>query len=425
MWDTSEPSENLSEILFKPRRNTLETSLISNNGCPLPDVEMQHGYNGFERNWYRPIPKLYWAWMGGNVLDIDSALARICCGHGRRTREGLFDTIEDYGPGNWIFEFAAIGQERVMRARECMAAGDAERASHNYRMASRYFAFAAHPNLKGDVLAAEAALLSRQAYRKMFENEQAFAHYEEATFEVSGVKVSVHVHCTDTTRLHPVVILLPTYLQCSTDFYRFFHDYLMPAGIALIIADMPGMGTSSRLRLEVGSSELLTALTGHIREHIPFLDHTSVGVFGMEIGSTLAARFALLNPGALKALCLVNPAIDEFFTNQQGLNALPLCQRSSLANRMDYNAAQWDTMVPQLQALSLKRQGLVSVTSRSQVETLCCVLDPRHQSAPDVRLACSTFGNSRLLEYRKVDWASGFRILFKDAAAFFIEKLAS
>lgn len=423
MWDTPGPSENLSEILFKPQRNTLETSLISNSGCPLPDVELQHGYNGFERSWYRPIPKLYWAWMGGNVLDIDSALARICCGRGRRTRAELFDTIEDYGPGNWIFEFAALGQERVMRARDCMAAGDAVRASHNYRMASRYFAFAAHPNLRGDVLAAEAALLSRQAYRRMFECESGAAHYEEAAFEVGGVKVSVHVHSPDTTQLHPAVILLPTYLQCSTDFYRFFHDHLRPAGVALIIADMPGMGSSSRLRLEPGSSELLTALTAHIRERMPFLDHTAVGVFGMEIGATLAARFALLTPGALKALCLVNPAIDEFFTDQQALNALPLCQRSSLANRMDFNAAQWETVVPQLQALSLRRQGLVSVTARSRVATLCCVLDPRHQSASDVRLACSTFGQARLLEYRHADWASGFRTLFRDAAAFFIEQL--
>ena len=41
-----------------------------------------------------------------------------------------------------------------------------ELASHQYRMASRYFAIAAYPNLKGDVLAAESSMYGRKAYRE-------------------------------------------------------------------------------------------------------------------------------------------------------------------------------------------------------------------------------------------------------------------
>lgn len=423
MGEEKEPLQNLSEILFKPKRNYVETSLISNNGCPLPPVDQEGGINGFCKNWYRPITKLYWAWMGGNVLDIDQALARICHSKGKRSREGLFDTVEDYGPGNWVYEFSYIGQERIMRAKDCLKRNDLVRASHNYRMASRYFGIAAHPNLKGDVLAYEAAVLSRNAYRLMFDNEKEYAHYEDISFEVHGEKINAHVHSPDNKKLHPVVILLPTYLQSSTDFFRFFYDYLRVAGIALIIVDMPGIGTSAKLKLDVTSSDILVSLCDHIKNRMPYLDHTAIGLLGLTIGGTLATRFAILNPGVIKALCLVDPAIDEFFTNQKELNALPLCERSSLANRMDLNAALWDTIVPQLQAMSLKKQGLVSVTPKSDLPMMCCFLDSEKQPKNDVKLVCKTFKNSLLVDYPKADFANGFKFIFKDVSQYFIEKL--
>ena len=38
MTDNVVPDVNLSEVLFKPRHDYIETSLISNSGCELPDL---------------------------------------------------------------------------------------------------------------------------------------------------------------------------------------------------------------------------------------------------------------------------------------------------------------------------------------------------------------------------------------------------
>lgn len=422
MTDAKGNSENLSEILFKPKRTYLETSLISNSGCPLPDIDLNACTNGFAPNWYRPITRLYWAWSGANPIDIDVILSKICCSNGKRSRETLFDTIIDYGSGNWIYEFASIGQERMLKAKECIANGDFVKASHNYRMAARYFAIAASPNLKGDEIAAEASVLSRNAYRLMFEHEKD-VNYEYISFKYGDQKVYAHLHTKDKNDVYPVVVLLPTYEQSSTDFFRFFIDHLRPQGIALIILDMPGVNASANIKLEPNSSDMLLALYEHIKNNIPYLDHTRFGVIGFQIGGTLAARFSILNSKFVKALCLVNPAIDMIFTNQEALNQLSLCQRSSIANRMGFDASNWDTIIPQLQSLSLKRQGLISFSAKCSVPTLCAYLDSEHILKHDSNLATTAFKNSSLNVYHNADFSNGFKFILNDLTKFFTEKL--
>ena len=169
MSDSTNNDVNLSEILFKPKHDYIETSLISNSGCPLPDIGDGLHMMGshFRSLWYRPINRYTWTYLGANCLDVDLALSNIVMSKNPRTRAECFDTIEQYGPGNWIYEFSSIAQKRVMQARLCEESGNLEQASHEYRMASRYFAIASYPNLKGDVLAAQASLLGRKAYRKI------------------------------------------------------------------------------------------------------------------------------------------------------------------------------------------------------------------------------------------------------------------
>ncbi len=417
-----EESKNLSEILFKPKRTYVETSLISNGGCALPKIEFNFHRNGFLRHWYRPITRLYWAWSGANPLDIDATLSKIICSTGKKSRAECFDTIIDYGPGNWIYEFAAIGQERMFKAKEYAKASDMKTASHNYRMAARYFAIAASPNLRGDDLAYEASLLSRNAYRLMFESEND-VFYEYISFKVNDNKVQAHVHVPDKKDVYPVVVLLSTYEQNSTDFFRFFYDNLRLNGIGLIIIDMPGMNSSSKLNLSIDSSDILVALYEHIKENIKYLDHCRIGVLGFHIGGTLATRYAILNPNKIKSLCLVNPAIDSFFTDQNILNQLPLCQRSSIANRMGLDASSWDTIVPQMQALSLKRQGLISVSAKSNIPLLCLSLEASNLLKADTNLVLNAFKNSSLNKYKDADFSNGFKYILKDIADFFVNTL--
>ena len=112
-------SQNLSETLFKPKFEYPETSMISNSGVDLPILSRHDPLLGFRKNFYRPIFKFSWVLSGGNALDIDEAIANISVSKNQRNREKCFDTVKDYGSGNWIYEFNSIAQRRVTAAHAC------------------------------------------------------------------------------------------------------------------------------------------------------------------------------------------------------------------------------------------------------------------------------------------------------------------
>ena len=241
MDNTDLSSANLSEILFKPKYDYLETSMISNSGCALPDLGDGFHLMGshFRALWYRPLNRFSWAYLGANSLDIDEALSHIVISDNERSRDQCYDTVKQYGPGNWIYEFCTIGQRRINQARQCEEQGDLVHASHHYRMASRYFAIAAYPNLKGDDLAAQASLYGRRAYRKIFNDPVRYGHYAEQVFNVGGEKVTGYLHSVSNKEVQPCVVVVTSYGSTATDYYRLFSDYLRKEGIAIFAVDMP------------------------------------------------------------------------------------------------------------------------------------------------------------------------------------------
>ncbi len=416
--------KNLSEVLFKPKREWVETSLISNSGCPLPEIgEEIEKKQGFNRNWYRSINRFYWTWLGGNLLDIEETLARIAKAQAPRSRPSLLDTVSDYAPGNWIYEFSLTGQMRVEKAKETAQSGDLERAAHHYRMASRYFAIASYPNLKGDVLASQAALLCRRAYREIFTHSTQCGFYSEETFLVNGQKVQGYLHSPDNKQVYPCVVMVGAYEQTATDFFRIFNDYFRPLGVAVFIVDMPGLGSCANLSLDQNCSEVLEKAILHLKE-IPYINFEAIGICAGGISSVASVRLCLMHPNLVKALIVNNPYIHEVFVNQQVLNLLPLCLRSSLANRLGADAANWDTIIPQLQMLSLKKQGLLSVSSKCTVPIL--IVADKHNviCKNDVALLKNCFKTHYEFDKSGSIFAHGSMKVFEEGASFIKSVLA-
>lgn len=420
---------NLSEVLFKPRNNYIETSLISNSGCELPDQGDGHHLMGshFRSLWYRPLNLFTWAYLGANSLDLEEALANIVMSENPRTRENCFDTVEQYGSGNWIYEFSSIAQARVQKARlkeqEPETPCTKMQISHQYRMASRYFAIAAYPNLKGDVLAAQSALLGRMSYRKIFNDVEHFGYYAEETFTVRGEKVTGFLHYVSNTEMQPCVIVLSSYANTSTDYYRLFSDYLRKLGIAIFVVDMPGMGASEKVTLDAQCSDILENAIQHLQEKVPYIDSSAIGALGFNMGANAIVRLSLIKPNLFKAVALVSPALHSFFVNQEGLNSLPLAMRSALANRLDLDASSWDTIVPQLQRLSLKKQGLITYSSK--INTDCFVLfmprDLKYDNDGD--MIDGLFPHKNTVSLKKVRVSEMAPKIFSNIANFFASKL--
>lgn len=426
MSDSTNNDVNLSEILFKPKHDYIETSLISNSGCPLPDIGDGLHMMGshFRSLWYRPINRYTWTYLGANCLDVDLALSNIVMSKNPRTRDECFDTIEQYGPGNWIYEFSSIAQKRVMQARLCEESGNLEQASHEYRMASRYFAIASYPNLKGDVLAAQASLLGRKAYRKIFNDVSRTGHYQEEEFTFKGEKISGYLHCIDTKKLQPCVVVVATYESTSTDYYRLFKDYLRKMGIALFIIDMPGMGSAQKLVLDEQSSDLVEAAIEHLQK-LKFIDTTAIGLYGYRFSANAAARLTLLRPDLVKALALVSPAIHSAYLNQKVLNSMSLATRSSLANRLNADASNWAVIVPQLQTLSLKVQGLIGYHASNKTPTLSIYTPVDLKYNDDRDMVSKAFSNNHDIVFKQMRVSEFVPRIFTEISEFFRKNLLS
>lgn len=427
MSDLESSDVNLSEVLFKPKHDYIETSLISNSGCELPPEPENSYFQGshFRSLWYRPLHLYTWAELGANNLDVEEALSKIMTGQNPRTRPTCFDTIEQYGNGNWIYEFCAIGQKRLNLGKESEEQGNLAEASHQYRMASRYFAIAAFPNLKGDVLSAQASLMCRLAYRKIFNDPQQFGFYSEETFKVRDVEVTGYLHSPDNTSLHPCVVMVNAYSTTATDHYRLFDMYLRPLGIALFIVDMPGMGAAADVQLDERSSDILEAAIQHLSEKVPFIDHTALGVMGMRLSANAVVRLSIMSPDLFKAIVLVCPYVHSGFINQELLNAMPLATRSSIANRLNLDASHWSTIVPQLQILSLKKQGLINYGSKVNVPCLGLYLPFESQFGDDREVIENLYPNHSSQTFKKVRVADYSKTIYSITALFFKDHLLS
>lgn len=378
----------------------------------------------FRSLWYRPINRYTWTYLGANCLDVDLALSNIVMSKNPRTRAECFDTIEQYGPGNWIYEFSSIAQKRVMQARLCEESGNLEQASHEYRMASRYFAIASYPNLKGDVLAAQASLLGRKAYRKIFNEVSRTGHYQEEEFTFKGEKISGYLHCVDTKKLQPCVVVVATYESTSTDYYRLFKDYLRKMGIALFIIDMPGMGSAQKLVLDEQSSDLVEAAIEHLQK-LKFIDTTAIGLYGYRFSANAAARLTLLRPDLVKALALVSPAIHSAYLNQKVLNSMSLATRSSLANRLNADASNWAVIVPQLQTLSLKVQGLIGYHASNKTPTLSIYTPVDLKFNDDRDMVSKAFSNNHDIVFKQMRVSEFVPRIFTEISEFFRKNLLS
>lgn len=424
--DASEVNDvNLSEVLFKPKHDYIETSLISNSGCELPVLSNGKFLQGsaFRSLWYRPLDLYTWTYLGGNYLDIDEALANIAISKNKRTRPQCFDTVEQYGPGNWIYEFSAIAQKRYLKGVECDKAGDKEQASHQFRMASRYFAIAAFPNLNGDVLSAQAQLLGRKSYRLIFNDLNEHGYYSEETFKVRGEKVTGYLHSVNNTQLQPCVIVVANYLTTSTDFYRLFSDHLRKSGIAIFVIDLPGLGSASNIKLDEKVSDVLEAAVEHLKNNVRFIDGSAIGALGNRLSTTPIARLCIVRPDLLKACVMVSPTLHNLFINQDLLNNMPLSSRSSLANRMGLDASSWETIVPQMQILSLKKQGLITYSTKSRTPTMS-ILTPTDLGRPnDADIVESLFTDHTMVKFKQMRVSEYMPMIFDKTHEFFKEKL--
>lgn len=351
-------SENLSEVLFKPTRKSLESSFISNSVATLPHSDLAFSYDPSQ--WFRQISETYWGWLGCDVIKIKSAISKMASSHATRTREGILDTVYEYGAGNWIYEYAMLGRESNAQAQQAEEKGDIEQAYQLYRLAYLYYDIASYPHLKGDELGGQALLQHYINYRKAA--TLTTGDFLEIKFPVSNSKqlATAFIHTPDKTKLCPCIVICSNLLNLATEYLRLYREHFYPNGIALVACDLPGMGLNVNFALTEDTSAIHRALIDYLKTSVPFIDNSRIGVFAQRFGGNSAVHLLAEREEDIKCCCIIGPLIHEYFLNKEFLAKTPSMHRATIANRLGFDAAQWDNVVPQLQAYSIKKQGLLT-----------------------------------------------------------------
>ena len=61
-------------------------------------------YRHVEEDWRNK-----WIWAGADPAKIDTALDNMKASTALRSNPDQYDTVTEYGPGHWVFEFEALG----------------------------------------------------------------------------------------------------------------------------------------------------------------------------------------------------------------------------------------------------------------------------------------------------------------------------
>lgn len=359
-------SDNLSERLFSHTEHLPETSTISFQGPRGSMIEPMAPYidGAHLPSFYRLQKRAFWRWQGTDSIEIEATLARIAAGKSPRSAERWLDTVSDYKRGNWIFEWSQLGSAQMQQG---MALADVEpdKAREAYLAAARYFALASYPHLKGDTLSLQAQLLANQAYRRAGQLQP--VPLKELKVPFHGKWVQGYLHLPRLDRPSPLVIVSGSLDSIQLDFQRFYQDYLVPAGIAMLTVDMPGVGYSAHWPLVQDSSRLHQAVLDYV-PNIPWVDERRVALLGVRMGGNVAGRLAFLAPFKLRTVVSIAGAGNQYFTERTRFMQTPPMLRDTIANRLGVNSNDWEQLFYRCQEFSLKTQGLMR--SRTTVPIL-------------------------------------------------------
>ena len=216
----------------------------------------------------------------------------------------------------------------------------------------------------------QAQLLAFKNYRESFKyNHNAILKEIKVPFE--GKQVTCYLHLPHTDSIRPVVIVsggLDT-LQC--ELLPLFEKDLAPAGIAMLTVDLPGIGHSSKIKLEQDSSNLHQAIIHHLKK-VPWVDHDRIALMGMRFGGNIATRLAFLEQSSVKSVVAVGAAVGSIFDNIDNFKKLPVMLLDCIASRMQVKTSDTDIIYQHCVPLSLLKQGTITSQAHKNTDIKHC-----------------------------------------------------
>ncbi|RJG51243.1 esterase FrsA [Motilimonas pumila] len=359
--------ENLSEVLFKPQFNYPETSCVVNGhsgdaGAAVGELMDNDNTPG----WYRLLRRAQWAWQGADPILVESTLAKIAISTQQRSNDALLDTVSDYKPGNWVYEWMQPAAKLHHEAKAALEQEDFTAARKAFYLASQYYAISGYPHLKGDELAVQAQALANVCYREAGKLLKCPLKVIEVPFQ--GKTIQCYLHLAQIEEVSPVVVVCGSVDVMQLEYYTLFEKHLEPAGMAMLTVDIPGGGYASHYRLDQDSTKVMQAVVQHLKK-VPWIDHDRVALLGGRLGANLVTRLAYLEPFSIKAAVSLGGAVDQVFIDEKRFRLLPQMLLDAIASRMEIRSDDKAVMYQFCKIYSLSMQGLLG-RSKTKVPIL-------------------------------------------------------
>jgi len=242
----------------------------------------------YQDNWWRSVRKDMWQWEGADWPTVKNTLACIESATGKRRYQNKFDTIIDYGPGHWVYEWSIIGDEAYKEGLKHENNGNKHAARKSFLQSSIYYTQASYPHLRDKH--------SRAALAKAFEMYGRAGRYftvpmEEWDLEVDGAhfKAFIHFPAKQSSKPFPVILKTGGMDVLSTEFYP-LSEMINDSGAAMIVYDSPGTGNDGIVDVQYDKHHV--AVLKRVLKDARF-DPKRIGVWSESLAGLTAVRITL------------------------------------------------------------------------------------------------------------------------------------
>jgi esterase FrsA len=328
-----------------------------------------------------------WVWLGADSASVEMALRNMKMSAASRRDPALFDTVSEYGPGHWVFEFEALGDASMAEAVALEEAGDLDAARSVFLQAAAHYQIAKFPYTRGPDYDhfASAYGKSMTAYERAGLYFPTPLEIVESPFGVGTIRGYLHLPSGTQAAPYPVVIASGGIDVFKTENYPVARE-LNENGIAVLLLDLPGVGESNFTMADPNHDQVYSDMLS-LLEKDPRFDASRVAVFATSWGGNASARAAFNDERFVAAVSACGPIHETFSPPMWAVRFLPAAlMRTILTSaipevRLDtvvdrvglplpLDEDDYVDLAERVSRFSLVHQGLISGSRKAKVPLL-------------------------------------------------------
>ncbi len=366
---------DLTEKMLVKQLTSVETSLISNSVKEFhkPSLAEHHiTLGGYSEKWYRQLHKATWIVCGMKLSTLDECISKISASTNKRSRDEYIDTVESYGEGNWTYEFMHKATELHNSVGALIEAGKKEEALKLMQEAGVAYSVASYPNLNGDKKALQAQVNNVKNYRDYLNLGNIGFKELEVPVDLKGIKHNIKAWLLHPKKDEPVplIVFAGSLETLFSDYDKLYQFLVRKLGCAVVCMDNPRTGQNSSVPLDHDSSVLHRNVLDYLVANEPIIDKNRIGAVGLRFGGNIVTRLSFMRCNLLKFSVLIGAAVNKVFVDNNNLDLLSQMQRAIICNKIDKDAAEWNSCLPILSQFSLKKQGLLGTITKTPIKVL-------------------------------------------------------